>query len=70
MENFNSTGKKVIYIDPNCEDFSLEEFEHTPNDEKLHIAKNTNGMHVYSLDGFQEAFNNEYISDLGYIFII
>ena len=65
--------KKVIYIESDCvgdEDFSFEEFEKLPNDEKLHVANNNNHMSVYSLEGFQSAFNDEMISDLGYIFIV
>ena len=65
--------KKIIYIESDyvsSDDFSLDEFESLSNEEKLHVAKNNNNMIVYSLEGFQFAFNNEMISDLGYIFII
>ena len=65
--------KKIIYIKSDyvsSDDFSLDEFESLSNEEKLHVAKNNNNMIVYSLEGFQFAFNNEMISDLGYIFIV
>lgn len=65
--------KKVIYIESDYvddEDFSVDEFKKLPNDEKLHVANNNNHMSVYSLEGFQSAFNDEMISDLGYIFIV
>lgn len=65
--------KKIIYIESDyvsSDDFSLDEFERLSNEEKLHVAKNNNNMIVYSLEGFQFAFNNEMISDLGYIFIV
>ena len=65
--------KKIIYIESDyvsSDDFSLDEFESLSNEEKLHVAKNSNNMIVYSLEGFQFAFNNEMISDLGYIFIV
>ncbi len=65
--------KKIIYIESDyvsSDDFSLDEFESLSNEEKLHVAKNNNNMIVYSLEGFQFAFNNEMISDLGYIFIV
>ena len=65
--------KKIIYIESDyvsSDDFSLDEFESLSNEEKLHVAKNNNNMIVYSLESFQFAFNNEMISDLGYIFIV
>ena len=65
--------KKIIYLESDyvsSDDFSLDEFESLSNEEKLHVAKNNNNMIVYSLEGFQFAFNNEMISDLGYIFIV
>ena len=61
--------KQVIYLTPHCQ-YPIEEFKRLSDDEKLHVAKNTYEMFIYSLEGFQRAFNNEYISDLGYIFIV
>lgn len=60
---------KVIYLSPNC-NYPVEEFERLTDKEKLHVAKNTNEMFVYSLEGFQYAFNGEYISDMGFIYFI
>ena len=63
--------KKVIYILPDYEDdFSIDEFERETDDVKLHIAKNCNYMYVFSLEEFQQKFNNGLISDGGYIFIV
>lgn len=61
--------KKVIYLTPNC-DYEISEFEKLSDQEKLHVANNTNEMFIYTLEGFQYAFNYEYISDLGFIFIV
>ena len=61
--------KKVIYLTPNC-DYEISEFKKLSDQEKLHVANNTNEMFIYTLEGFQDAFNNEYISDLGFIFIV
>jgi hypothetical protein len=60
---------QVIYIEPACE-LMRDEIEAMPKDELLHFAKNCNEAQVYSLEGFQEAFNDELISDLGFIYII
>lgn len=64
--------KKVIYIycDYNEEELNLEEFEKLSNEEKLHIAKNSNDMWVYTLKEFEDAFNTELISDLGFIYFV
>lgn len=61
--------KKVIYLYPDCE-YSSSEFESLTDEEKLHIAKNSNDMEIYTLEGFQAAFNDELISDLGYIYFV
>jgi hypothetical protein len=60
---------QVIYIEPDCE-LMRDEIEAMPKDELLHFAKNCNEAQVYSLEGFQEAFNDELISDLGFIYIV
>lgn len=60
---------QVIYIEPDCEVFR-DELEAMPKDELLHFAKNCNEAHVYSLEDFQEAFNDELISDLGFIYFV
>ena len=63
--------KKVIYILADYDDdFSIDEFERETDEVKLHVAKNCNYMYVFSLEEFQEKFNNGLISDGGYIFIV
>ena len=65
--------KKVIYIESDYidrDEFSYDGFDKLTNDEKLKVANNNNNMIVYSLEGFQDAFNDGIISDLGYIFIV
>ena len=63
--------KKIIYVEPDHE-VSVDEFESmNRNGELLHFAKNDNNCHVYdTIEDFAEAFNNEVISDLGYMFIV
>ena len=61
--------KKVIYVSPDCE-YPISEFERLTDEEKLHVAKNDNDMEIYTLEGFQAAFNAELISDLGYIYFV
>lgn len=60
---------KVIYVTPDCGVY-IGELEAMPKDELLCFAKNCNECEVYSLDEFQAAFNEERISDLGYIFFV
>ena len=64
--------KKVIYVHSDYVEgeFDIDFFEKLSDEEKLHIAKNSNDIDVYSLEGFQWAFNHEEISDLGFIYII
>lgn len=66
--------KKIIYVSPTTaesDEFSFDEFSRLPDDEKLHVAKNSNGMYIYgNAEAFAYAFNNEFISDLGYIFVV
>ena len=63
---------KVIYITPDYdfEDQSIDDIEGMPSDERLTWAKNANNVYVYSLEEFQMKFNNEEISDLGYIYFV
>lgn len=63
---------QVIYITPNFDfdDFSMDWFDALPNDEKLHVARNTNEVYIYSLEEFQEEFNGDCISDEGFIYFI
>jgi hypothetical protein len=59
----------VIYLNPNCT-YPISDFEALDDQEKLYVARNENDMVVYSLADFEEAFNGEQISDLGFIYII
>lgn len=60
--------KMVIYITPNCDSESIELFDRLKTDaEKLNFARNNNEFYVYTIDDFEQAFNCEEISDLGYI---
>ena len=62
--------KKIIYVKPDSE-WDLDEFEQLDDTERVHIAKNCNDMVLYDdLYKFQDDFNNELISDKGYIFVI
>lgn len=60
---------KVIYLHPDCE-YEVSEFERLTDEEKLHVAKNSNEMDVYYLESFQIAFNLERISDEGFIYFV
>lgn len=64
--------KKVVYISPDysSEGYDIEFFEQMPTEELLTFAQNSNFAQVYSLKGFERAFNAEEISDLGYIFFV
>lgn len=59
---------KVIYVSPDYDD--ILGFERQTDESKLHIARNDNNMRIYSLDEFAKAFNDEMISDQGFIYII
>lgn len=68
----NAPMTQVIYITPNFDfdDFDIDWFEKLPDNEKLHVARNTNEIYIYSLEEFQEEFNRECISDLGFIYFV
>lgn len=58
---------KVIYVQPDCIDrHDYDEWKEMSLDELY----NEDGVELYSLDGFQSAFNFDEISDLGYIFFV
>lgn len=64
---------KVIYFTPdyNDYDYEVDELLAMSEDELLHYAKNCNEIEIfYSLQDFENAFNDERISDLGYIHFI
>lgn len=58
--------KKILYISPNSEFdyFGLSQ------EEMLTQAKQDRDASIYTIDNFAQAFNDEIISDLGYIFVI
>lgn len=58
---------RVIYVTPDYEDY-VDELWAMPEDELLCFAKNCNEIEIfYSLQDFENAFNDECISDLGFI---
>lgn len=59
---------KVIYVCPQTE--GIMEFEAMTDGEKLNIAKNESGYEIYSLAEFQNAFNDGFISDEGFIYVV
>lgn len=72
--SLSTTPTLVIYVTPQYlagePDYSLEELKKLPKDELLHFAKNENEIEIYDLVSFQDAFNDELISDLGYILFV
>lgn len=64
--------KYIIYLTPDFfeDDMTFFEFERLTNEEKIHVASNSNEAIIYTLEGFQEAFNAEEISDQGFIYIV
>lgn len=63
---------KVVYISPNYEqeDISVDDIEQMTNSELLTFAKNSNYAQIFTLKQFQQAFNSELISDMGYIYFV
>ena len=58
--------KKILYINPNSE----FEYFGLSQEEMLTQAKQDRDAEIFDIEGFAQAFNNERISDLGYIFVI
>lgn len=56
---------KVYYFTPNYDE--LERVMYYSKDECEYYARNHSEVYVYSLSDFELQFNNEFISDLGYI---
>lgn len=57
----------IVYLEPDCE-YDVKELERMPREEVITLAKNDNKMHLYAnVEDFAEAFNDEFISDLGFI---
>lgn len=63
---------KIVYISPNYEqeDISVDDIEQMTNSELLTFAKNSNYAQIFTLKQFQQAFNSEIISDMGYIYFV
>ena len=67
---------KVIYVNSDCwadtdwDGYEQTEFEKMQDYDKLKEARNNPNMEVYSLQGFEDAFNGEDISDLGFIYFV
>ena len=63
---------RIVYISPDYDKYGYEihEIEQMPTEELYSLAQNENFARVYSLKGFEAAFNAEEISDLGYIYFI
>lgn len=59
---------KVIYVSPDYDDILW--FAKQTDEMKYHIAKNDNNMRIYTLDNFAKEFNDDIISDEGFIYII
>ena len=62
-------GTKVVYVTPECGIY-IGELEVMTQEELLILADSREDIFVYSLSEFQEEFNAERISDLGFIFFI
>ena len=58
--------KKVIYLGS---DFTSD-LDFDTKEQRDELAKSHPEREIYSLGGFQEAFNDEMISDLGLIYIV
>ena len=63
---------KILYIFANTdlEEFELDTINETVDELTVKAIITSNKGEVYALADFVMAFNDEYISDLGYIFII
>lgn len=71
---------KVIYLHPDISEYPdltntlnfVSEFERLSDAEKLNVAKEypNEDIEIFTLEEFQAVFNNELISDLGYIYFI
>lgn len=59
--------KKILYVSPN----SKYEYGDLNNEERIAQANKDENASVYThLEDFAIDFNNEFISDLGYIYVI
>jgi len=60
---------KVVYVNPDCGEY-IGDLEYMTEKELLCFAEKCNNAEIYTLEEFQESFNNEEISDLGHIFFV
>jgi len=60
--------KKILYVFPDTEIDLDGMYAMTPSERKEWAAKHRNECEIYTVSGFMSAFNNEEISDLGYLF--
>lgn len=63
------TRKMVIYIG-NAEAVDTIYFGSLSNEDKILTAQQNEEASIMSLESFEQSFNDDYISDLGYIFFI
>lgn len=63
------TRKMVIYIG-NAEAVDPIYFGSLSNEDKILTAQQNEEASIMSLESFEQSFNDDYISDLGYIFFI
>ena len=63
------TRKMVIYIG-NADAVDPIYFGSLSNEDKILTAQQNEEASIMSLESFEQSFNDDYISDLGYIFFI
>ena len=60
---------RVVYVSPDCGEY-IGNLEMMTEGELLTFVRNSNDCEIYSLAEFQVKFNDEQISDMGFIFFI
>ena len=58
---------KIYYFTPNCDDSLLNRIYRLTQEECEYESRNNNEVYEYDFKDFELAFNDEMISDLGYI---
>jgi hypothetical protein len=69
LKNIIYMEAKIIYMKPDAKD-KASWFNSLSKDDKLKVAEKSSDYEIYSLKDFEIAFNEELISDLGFIFIV
>lgn len=59
--------RKIYYFTPNCEGFLLNRLYQLTEEECEYESRNNIDVYEYDYKDFELAFNEEFISDLGYI---